>query len=56
LPQGNGKIPVDGHSVTVGAGILLLAAAAATSVSGSWLPVIGVTTGILWAKWYLDRL
>jgi hypothetical protein len=55
MPQGNGSMPGDEPSVAVGAGLLLLAAGAATAASGSWLPVIGVSAGILWAKWYLNR-
>ena len=55
MPQGNGRMPGDDHTVAIGAAVLLLAAGAATVASGSWLPVIGVSAGILWAKWYLDQ-
>ena len=55
MPQGNGKAPVDDQTVVVGAGVLLLAAGAVTIASGSWLPIVGATAGIMWAKWYLDR-
>ena len=55
IPQGNSNVPGDDQTVVVGAGLLLLAAGAATAASGSWLPEIGVSAGILWAKWYLDQ-
>lgn len=51
----SGHMPVDDQSVTVAAGLLLLSAGVASCVSGSWLPVIAVSAGILLAKWYLDQ-
>jgi len=55
MSPGDGKIPVDGDTIVVGAAVSLIAAGAATIVSGSWLPLICVSAALLATRRYLNR-